>query len=275
MSDAPTTLTIRALGLKPYREALRLQDECVRARAAGEIGDTLLLLEHSPVLTAGRGTGANSLKVDAETLSRHGLEVVSVTRGGDLTWHGPGQLVGYPICDLAARGYDLHRFLRGLEQGLLDSLKRFGIAAHRTAGRTGVWVGECKLASIGIAVRRWISYHGFALNVRPDLSHFELIHPCGLRGVRMTSMAERLGVSCPSWMEVLTTVSEAVSTALGCERVGGEARELQGVSSWSDAARGAAHGLAGASVYGEARTFEAAHPEPARASAAAAHPLGG
>src|SRR5262249_29216316 len=160
--------------------------------------DTLLLLEHPPVLTAGRGTGEGSVIADPATLTRLGLEVVPVSRGGDVTWHGPGQLVGYPICALAAHGYDLHRFLRGIEQGLIDSLKRFGIEAHRIEGRTGVWIGALKLASIGIAVRRWVSYHGFALNVSPDLSDFQLIHPCGYRDVRMTSMRELLGGACPS-----------------------------------------------------------------------------
>lgn len=239
MPVSSSALTVRALGLVPYREGLRLQDECVRARADGETDDTLLLLEHPPVLTAGRGTGEGSLKADAETLARAGLEVVPVSRGGDVTWHGPGQLVGYPVCDVAARDHDLHRFLRGLEQGLLDSLQRWGIVAHRTAGRTGVWVGERKLASIGIAVRRWVSYHGFALNVRPDLSHFELIHPCGLQGVRMTSMAELLGPACPSWSEVLTTVSADVATALGYEAVRGTLTpSLLDEARWSPTALG-------------------------------------
>jgi lipoate-protein ligase B len=231
------TLTVRTLGLVAYREALRMQEELVRARSQGEIGDTLLLLEHPPVLTAGRGTAAGSLKADAQTLSRNGLEVVPVSRGGDVTWHGPGQLVGYAVCDLAARGHDLHRFLRGLEQGLLESLKRFHVDAHRIPGKTGVWVGERKLASIGIAVRRWISYHGFALNVRPDLAHFELIHPCGLQGVRMTSMAELLGAECPSWTLALAAVAADVSAALGYEAIRGSRTPWAPESeTWSDAA---------------------------------------
>src|SRR5439155_15526899 len=139
------TLQSRVLGLVSYRDALRLQEECVLARAEGGMGDTLLLVEHPPVLTAGRATGADSLRVGVEMLSSSGLEVVPVSRGGDVTWHGPGQLVGYPVCDLAARGHDLHRFLRGLEEALLVSLKRWGIEAHRTAGRTGVWGGEHKI----------------------------------------------------------------------------------------------------------------------------------
>jgi lipoate-protein ligase B len=236
----PHALTVRTLGLVDYRDALELQEECVRARGAGEIGDTLMLLEHPSVLTAGRGTSSGSVRVDAEALALRGLEVVAVSRGGDVTWHGPGQLVGYPVCDLGSKGVDLHRFLRDLEQGLLDSLKRFGIEAHRTEGRTGIWVGERKLASIGIAVRRWISYHGFALNVRPSLGHFELIHPCGLKGVRMTSMHELLGDACPSWVQVLGAVSADVAAALGYEEIrGGVSAGGLDALHWSDTALGA------------------------------------
>ena len=247
MTDPGSSLTVRALGLVPYREALRLQDDLVRARADGEAGDTLLLLEHPPVLTAGRGTGEGSLKADPGVLARTGLEVVPVSRGGDVTWHGPGQLVGYPVCDLAARGSALPSFLRGLEQGLIDGVKRWGIEAHRSEGRTGVWVGERKLASIGIAVRRWVSYHGFALNVRPDLAHFDLIHPCGLRGVRMTSMAELLGSGCPGWTQVLAAVSADVAAALGYDAVRGSlAPDLLVEANWSDTALGGAAAHEGA-----------------------------
>ncbi len=245
MTDSPATLVLRTLGLVPYREAQALQEECVRARAKGECDDMLLLLEHPPVLTLGRGTGQGSLIADPATVARLGLEVVPVSRGGDVTWHGPGQLVGYPICDLAARGNDLHRFLRGLEQGLMDSLKRFGITAHRSDGRTGVWVGERKIASIGIAVRRWVSYHGFALNVRPSLEHFELIHPCGLRGVRMTSMEEQLGPRCPAWTEVLGAVSADVALALDYAGVRGSLTPLTpDAATWSDTALGQGEGRA-------------------------------
>ena len=211
----PDRLVVRRLGLVPYTVALRLQEEQVLARANGEAGDTLLLLEHPPVLTAGRGTIDGSLKVDAPALARRGLEVVPVSRGGDITWHGPGQLVGYPICDLGPKGRDLHRFLRGLEAGLMASLSRFGIESHQTEGRTGVWVGERKIASIGIAVRRWVSYHGFALNVSPSLEDFELIHPCGLTGVRMTSMRELLAAACPAFDEVQAVVAADVAFHLG------------------------------------------------------------
>jgi lipoate-protein ligase B len=209
------TLEVRSLGLVPYREALALQESLVRARASGEIGDTLLLLEHPPVLTAGRASHPDSLRADAATLARHGLELVPVTRGGDVTWHGPGQLVGYPISDLTAQGRDLHSFLRRLERAIQSTLARWNVDAHPSPGRTGVWVGERKIASIGIAVRQWVSYHGVALNVRPSLEHFNLIHPCGLRGVRMTSMAERLGAGCPRLDAVRDALAEELAAAVG------------------------------------------------------------
>lgn len=208
-------LAVLDLGRLPFREALRLQERQVAARVAGEVPDTLFLVEHPPVLTAGRGTGEGSVLADAATLSRHGLEVVPVSRGGDVTWHGPGQLVGYPVCHLDRQGRDLHRFLRGLEAALQAVLNRWGIAAHPSGGRTGVWVGERKIASIGIGVRQWVSYHGFALNVDPDLAHFDLIHPCGLRGVRMTSMAVELVGAAPARAEVRDAAAAEVAAALG------------------------------------------------------------
>jgi lipoate-protein ligase B len=232
------TLEVRALGRVPYREALALQESLVRARAAGEIGDTLLLLEHPPVLTAGRASRPDSIRVDPATLARHGLELVPVTRGGDVTWHGPGQLIGYPICELNAHGRDLHRFLRRLERAIQATLGRWGIDGKPSPGRTGVWVGERKIASIGIAVRQWVSYHGVALNVRPSLEHFELIHPCGLRGVRMTSMADLLGAGCPRIDAVRDALAEETASALGFtdlrrsgRRVAAAAASLVGASS--------------------------------------------
>jgi lipoate-protein ligase B len=218
MPDDPAPsarLTAVALGPTPYGEGVALQEAMVRARAAGETGDWLLFPDHPPVLTVGRGAAGDGIRADAATLERLGVPVFEVARGGDVTWHGPGQLVGYPICDLTARDRDLHRFLRGLEQSLIRSLDRFGIASHVVAGRTGVWVGEAKLASIGIAVRKWVSYHGFALNVAPDLGFFDLIHPCGLRGIQMTSMARLLGPSCPSLEQVREVVAGELAAELG------------------------------------------------------------
>jgi lipoate-protein ligase B len=190
---ALSTLNACALGVVAYRDGLRLQEGLTRARAERETGDWLLFPDHPSVLTMGRGGHEDSLKASRAALERMGIEVFDVARGGDVTWHGPGQLVGYTVCDLDARGRDLHRFLRDLEGLLIQVLADLGIEAVRAPGRTGVWVGESKIASIGVAVRRWVSYHGFALNVCPDLTHFGLIHPCGLQGIEMTSVAALLG----------------------------------------------------------------------------------
>jgi lipoyl(octanoyl) transferase len=202
------------LGTTSYRDGLALQEALVAARAEGRTEhDWLLFPDHPPVLTVGRHPSDGNLLADRDTLARHGIEVFEVARGGDITWHGPGQLVGYPIVDLERRGRDLHRYLRDLEQALLDVLARWGLAGERVVGRTGVWVEGEKIASIGVAVRRWVGYHGFALNVEPDLAGFELIHPCGLRGIHMTSMARRLDPS-PMLAEVRQAAAEAVAERL-------------------------------------------------------------
>jgi lipoate-protein ligase B len=198
----------------PYADGLRLQEALVEARAAGRTGDWLLFPDHPPVLTVGRHPSAGSLLADRGTLARLGIEVHTVARGGDITWHGPGQLVGYPVADLTRRGRDLHRWLRDLEEALIRALAGWGIAAARSPGRTGVWVGDEKIASIGVAVRRWVGYHGFALNVAPDLGSFGLIHPCGLRGIRMTSVAARLGADAPALAEARHEVARALADVM-------------------------------------------------------------
>jgi lipoate-protein ligase B len=206
------------LGPVDYRRGLELQEAAVRARAAQETPDCVLYPDHPPVLTVGRSPSDGALRADSATLRERGIEVFEVSRGGDITWHGPGQLVAYPILDLARRGRDVHRYLRDLEQTLLNSLAAFGIESHRSTGRTGVWVGERKIASIGVAVRKWVSYHGLALNVAPDLAGFELIHPCGLHGVRMTSMAEILGAD-PGLEVVRDQVTRELASVLGYEQI--------------------------------------------------------
>lgn len=184
---------VRRLGRMPYREAWALQRELVAARAAGEIPDTLLLLGHPPVITMGRGGAPEHLVASADQLAARGVEFVETDRGGDVTFHGPGQIVGYPIVELTARGRDLHRYMRDLEEVVIGALAEFGIEAGRIEGLTGVWVGEAKVAAIGIRVSRWISHHGFALNVDTDLSFFDLIVPCGIADKRVTSMRRLLG----------------------------------------------------------------------------------
>jgi lipoate-protein ligase B len=182
------------LGRCPYQPVLARQRDLVRARLRGELAeDLLLLVEHEPVVTLGRGTRAASLPVAPEVLRRRGYEVVEVERGGDVTVHAPGQLVGYPILDLSRHRTDLHWYLRQLEDALILALGRLGVAAGRRAGLTGVWTAGRKIASIGVHVKQWVTMHGFALNVTTDLSLFDLVVPCGIPGVAMTSVARELG----------------------------------------------------------------------------------
>ena len=186
-------LLVHDLGRQPYAEVLELQRDLCRRRQAGEIrDDQLLLVEHEPVVTIGRGGRPESLPVSAPELERHGVGVFEVERGGDVTFHGPGQLVGYPILDLTQHRPDLHWYLRSLEASMVQSLSAFDIDAGTRPGLTGVWTQGRKIASIGVHVKRWITFHGFALNVTTDLAYFDLIVPCGIRGVVMTSIAAEL-----------------------------------------------------------------------------------
>lgn len=179
-------------GLIRYRDAQAFQADLVDRRRDLSY-DLLILLEHPPVITFGRKTEQNNLLWDPKTLQAAGIDCVPSQRGGDITLHGPGQLVGYPIVDLNHYRRDLHRYLRQLENILILTLADFGLSGEALPGKTGVWVEGRKIASIGIAVRRWISYHGFAMNIDNDLSVFDAIIPCGLPGVTMTSMCSELG----------------------------------------------------------------------------------
>jgi lipoate-protein ligase B len=200
------------LGRRRYGEVLELQRQLCRQRMRGELAsDLLLLVEHEPVVTLGRATRATSLPVPVAGLAARGFEVFDVERGGDVTLHAPGQLVGYPILDLTGWRRDLHWYLRQLEEVLIRGLDAVGVAAGRDPGRTGVWTGGRKIASIGIHVKQWVTFHGFALNVTTDLAHFDLIVPCGLTGVTMTSVArERPGLADP-W----AATGAAVRSAFG------------------------------------------------------------
>lgn len=190
-------LEVIDLGRRTYQDALAMQRAMRLARIDGSLPhDALLLVEHDPpVYTLGRGTRASSLPVPAEQLRASGAEVVEIERGGDVTWHGPGQLVGYPILHLSQHREDLHWYLRTLEQALIDALGTLDVQAHREAGKTGVWTAGGKIASLGIHVKQWVTLHGFALNVHPDLRWFEQIVPCGLDGVTMTSVVRELGTA--------------------------------------------------------------------------------
>ncbi len=186
-------LEVRRLGLVSYPEALALQRSLVEQRRGGEVGDLLLLVEHPHVLTLGvRGDGGRShILASPEVLRVRGVEVYEAGRGGDITYHGPGQIVGYPIIDLKPDRCDVHRYVRDLEDVLIRTAADFGIVAARVHGRTGVWVGQEKLAAIGVRLSRWITSHGFALNVATDLEYFTLIVPCGIADRGVTSL-ERL-----------------------------------------------------------------------------------
>ncbi|NLN17152.1 MAG: lipoyl(octanoyl) transferase LipB [Firmicutes bacterium] len=183
---------VLSLGQEDYLTVYRLQRALVEARREGLVPDVLILVEHPPVFTLGRAGGEKNILVGKEALVKEGIEVFPVERGGDVTYHGPGQLVGYPIMDLKEQGRDLHLLLRGYEEVFIRLLADYGIVGSRIKGLTGVWVGEEKILSIGIAVRRWVSYHGFAFNIDPNLDHFRLINPCGL-DIGMTSLARLLG----------------------------------------------------------------------------------
>jgi len=188
MTLAP--LAVVDLGRMDYAAAHALQRAVSRRRIERSLDrDVLLLVEHESTVTLGRGTRPESLPLSAEELRRRGHHVVEIERGGDVTWHGPGQLVGYPILDLAAHRPDLHWYLRQVEESLIQALARLGIPAERTPGYTGVWTRGRKIASIGVHVRQWVTTHGFALNVVNDLAPFGLIVPCGIAGVEMTSVA--------------------------------------------------------------------------------------
>ncbi|MBI2956434.1 MAG: lipoyl(octanoyl) transferase LipB [Acidobacteria bacterium] len=184
-------------GLEPYGRILALQRELVAARKAGRVPDLLLLGEHPPVITLGRNARREHVLLSEDELARRGVELHDTDRGGDVTYHGPGQLVGYPILDLSQHRRDVVWYVRALEEVLIRAARAFGIeATRRTAPAqkrplyTGVWVGEEKLAAIGVHISRWVTSHGFAFNVTTDLSHFDLIVPCGLRGEGVTSLAK-------------------------------------------------------------------------------------
>jgi lipoate-protein ligase B len=179
-----------------YAEALELQREVARDRISGAIPqDVLLLVEHPPVVTLGRSSKEKNLISSPAFLAAKGVELFEVERGGDVTFHGPGQLVGYPIIDLKRHKLDLHWYLRTVEEALIRTIGECGIPGERNIGYTGVWTNNRKIASIGVHARDWVTWHGFALNVTTDLSYFDLIVPCGIPGVEMTSIVKETGLS--------------------------------------------------------------------------------
>ncbi len=199
-----------AAGRVEYATALQWQRDLAAARIAKDLDhDLLRLVEHPPVITLGRASHG------AHVLNPQGIEVVEVERGGDVTFHGPGQLVGYPILDLTAHRQDLHWYLRALEAALIGALHTLGVPAERRLGFTGVWTGGRKIASLGVHVRQWVTWHGFALNITTDLRSFERIVPCGIDGVEMTSIARERGAA--EWNTVVSAVVASFRATFGFE----------------------------------------------------------
>jgi len=215
-------MDVRRLGRIEYQDALDLQRDLVEQRKRGEIGDQLLLLEHPDVITLGVRTRSDRSHIVAsdESLAAEGIAVFETGRGGDVTYHGPGQLVGYPIIDLKPDRCDVHRYVRDLEDVLIGAVAEFGITAGRVKGLTGIWVGapgsESKLAAIGVRISRWVTSHGFALNVNTDLSRFGLIVPCGIADKGVTSMSHLLGHAV-SMDEVADVVARQVARVFAVE----------------------------------------------------------
>jgi lipoyl(octanoyl) transferase len=216
-ATASRLLRVERPGIVPYGEGLQLQKRLVEQRRAGEVPDTLLLLEHPHVITLGTSAHRDNILIDDAEGRLLGIDVFDTGRGGDVTYHGPGQLVGYPILDLKPDRCDLHRYVRDLEEVLIRALATFGITAGRKEGLTGAWVGDEKIAAIGVRVSSgWITSHGFALNVSTDLSYFGSIVPCGITQYGVTSMARMLAEA-PPMAEVEAAVLDAFGKVFGTE----------------------------------------------------------
>jgi lipoyl(octanoyl) transferase len=231
---APRDLLVVRYGRRPWTEILAVQRAAARARIEGTLANDLLILcEHPPVITLGRAFKKGNLTASQALLDARGVEVHEAERGGDVTFHGPGQLVGYPIVDLQVHKPDLHWYLRMLEEACIRVCDGFGIEAGRQKGQTGVWVEGRKIASIGVHARQWVTWHGFALNVTTDLSFFDLMVPCGIADVRMTSIANELvmrgepvaeSLNAQVETAAITTMSEILDLAV--DELSPEALEL-------------------------------------------------
>ena len=188
-----TCLDVRRLGRIPYASGIALQERLVEERKRGEVTDTLLLLEHDPVVTLGRNARKENLLMPEDLLRAQGIDLFEVGRGGDVTYHGPGQIVGYPIIEIPEGRRDVHRYVRDLEEVMIRVCRDYGFVARRIPGKSGTFVGENKIGAIGVRISRWVTSHGFAFNVNTNLSGFELIVPCGLRDQGVTSLSRLLG----------------------------------------------------------------------------------
>jgi len=183
---------VEQLGMTGYSEAQEIQKELVQKKIKHKIEDHFFILEHPPTITLGRGAKEENLLITRRELVKKGIEFYNIKRGGGVTYHGPGQIIGYPIIDLKNHKKDLHWFMNQLEEVIINLLERFNLEAKRIENLTGVWINNKKIAAIGIAAKRWVTYHGFALNYNPDMNHFKLIHPCGIKNKGVISLAEIL-----------------------------------------------------------------------------------
>ena len=202
MADSPGGAQMRKCDLRQlhvvtYENGMALQQKLVEMRQRDEIDDQLLLLEHPPVITLGRGGDAGNLLATPEALRQRGVRFFETTRGGDITYHGPGQIVGYPIVHLGEGSRDVRKYVTKLEEVLIRTVAEYGVTATRAEGKRGIWVGNDKIAAIGVRIARWVTSHGWALNVNPNLEHFNLITPCGIRGSGVTSIAKQIGRDVP------------------------------------------------------------------------------
>jgi lipoyl(octanoyl) transferase len=219
VTPSPRPLVVRRLGRVSYARGLELQESLVAERQEGRVADHLLLLEHDPVFTLGRNARRENVLFPAEALRARGYDVFETGRGGDVTYHGPGQVVGYPILDLSPDRRDVHRYVRDLEEVMIRTSADYGIEGGRVPGLTGAWVGQDKIGAIGVRVARWVTSHGFAFNVATDLSAFGLIVPCGIRGRGVTSLERLLGrpVGVTEVMDRLTLHFAAVFERTPCD----------------------------------------------------------
>ena len=207
-------LIVRKLGRVPYGEGLEIQARLVSERQAGRIPDTLLLLEHDPVFTLGRTARAENVLLPEQALRARGFEVFETGRGGDVTYHGPGQVVGYPILELPPDRRDIHRYVRDLEEVMIRTCADYGVEARRAPGLTGCWVDDAKIGAIGVRIARWVTSHGFAFNVSNDLAPFALIVPCGIRDRGVTSL-ERLLARAVPLEEVMDALAGYLAAVFG------------------------------------------------------------
>ncbi len=213
-------MDVRDLGRVAYADAVRLQDELVEQRRADEIGDTLLLLEHPPVITLGRRATLDDVFLSAGALKQRGIALERATRGGLVTYHGPGQLVGYPIVKLRVRGLTVPCYVRALELAIISVLSSIGVEGRLNEGHVGVWTERGKIAAIGVAQRHGVTLHGFAVNLQPDLTHFDLINPCGIGDLGVTSAAAILGraVDTDQFKSRLAAAVEEQLEEIACQR---------------------------------------------------------